>query len=131
MNNFREFRIEKCKSFGFTFSILFLLLSIYDIYYIDFFYIVYLLFSAILFVVTIFRPKSLRFFAFYWERIGVYLGMFFSPIILSLVYLLTIIPINLVIRILMIDLVKKDYVKQRKSYWQTRKNNEINFKDQF
>ncbi len=131
MNNFKEFKIEKCRSFGFTFSILFFLLSIYDIYYVDLFYKGYLVLSFILFFATIYKPSYLKFFGYYWERFGLYLGLFFSPIILSIVYLFTIIPINLFIRILRIDLIQKNYVKQKKSYWQKRKNNEINFKDQF
>ena len=131
MNSFREYKVEKCRNFGFTFSVIFLIISIYDIYYINTFYKAYLVIATILFFVTLFKPLYFRFFGYYWERFGVYLGIFFSPVILFLVYLFTIIPINLFVRILQIDLIQKNYVKKQKSYWEIRKNNEINFKDQF
>ncbi len=131
MKSFKEFKIEKCKSFGFTFTILIFLLSIYDFFYLDYLYKSYVIISLILIFITLLKPALLKFFGFYWERFGIYLGIFFSPIILTIVYLITILPVNLIIRILGIDLLKKKYSRNKESYWEIKKKSEINFKDQF
>ena len=40
-------------------------------------------------------------------------------------------PINLIIRVLGIDLIKKKKDRKIRSYWELRKNDINNFKDQF
>ncbi len=54
-----------------------------------------------------------------------------STIFLTSIYLIIIIPINLIVRILRIDLINKDISNRVESYWIKRKNRKINFKDQF
>jgi membrane-associated phospholipid phosphatase len=131
MKNFKEYSEHKCKNFGFTFSIIFFLLALYN--YVNdlfFFEIASALFILFL-ILTKVRPSTFKFLAFYWEKFGIILGLFFSPIILSFVYLVTIMPINLIIRVLGIDLIKKKKNRKIRSYWELRKNDINNFKDQF
>ncbi len=131
MSNFKKFPLKKCKNFGITFAIILTILSVYDYFYLNSYYKVYFFFSFTFFIVSMLRPSLYKFAGFYWERLGFLLGIFFSPIILSIVYFLTIVPINLVIRILNIDLINKKISKGKESYWEIRKNKTINFKDQF
>ena len=112
MKNFKEYSEHKCKNFGFTFSIIFFLLALYN--YVNdlfFFEIASALFILFL-ILTKVRPSIFKFLAFYWEKFGIILGLFFSPIILSFVYLITIMPINLLIRVLGIDLIKKKKIEK-------------------
>ena len=131
MSNFRDFSLKKCKNFGITFSILFLILAIYDYVYLYYSFKIYFTVSLVLTIITFINPLFFRFPGFYWEKFGLLLGVFFSPIILSIVYFLTIIPINFIIRLLNIDLINKKISKRKKSYWVIRQDNKINFKDQF
>ena len=49
----------------------------------------------------------------------------FSPIILSFVYIITIIPVNLIIRILNLDIIQKNFELKKQSYWQTHKDKKL------
>ena len=131
MKNFKDYSEHKCKNFGFTFSIIFFLLALYnyvnDLVFFEIALALFILFS----ILTKVRPSIFKFLAYYWEKFGIILGLFFSPIILSFVYLVTIMPINLIIRILGIDLIKKKKNRKISSYWELRKNDINNFKNQF
>jgi hypothetical protein len=131
MKNFKDYSEHKCKNFGFTFSIIFFLLALYnyvnDLVFFEIALALFILFS----ILTKIRPSIFKFLAYYWEKFGIILGLFFSPIILSFVYLVTIMPINLIIRVLGIDLIKKKKDRKIRSYWELRKNDINNFKDQF
>lgn len=131
MKNFKDYSEHKCKNFGFTFSIIFFLLALYnyvnDLVFFEIALALFILFS----ILTKVRPSIFKFLAYYWEKFGIILGLFFSPIILSFVYLVTIMPINLIIRVLGIDLIKKKKNRKISSYWELRKNDINNFKNQF
>jgi membrane-associated phospholipid phosphatase len=131
MKNFKEYSEHKCKNFGFTFSIIFFLLALYNYVNDLFFFEIALALFILFLIITKVRPSIFKFLAFYWEKFGIILGLFFSPIILSFVYLVTIMPINLIIRVLGIDLIKKKKNRKIRSYWQLRKNDINNFKNQF
>ena len=128
---FITFPISKCKNFGYTFSIIFGLAALFDIYFFNQHYLIYIALSTLLLIISAKKPELLKPFGFYWEKFGLLLGTIFSPIILTFVYIITIIPINLLIRTLGIDLIKKKISKDPKSYWEPRSDNKINFKEQF
>ena len=128
--NIKDYSIKKCKNFGYTFSIIFSLLSIYNYYVVSSFFIPFVILTLSLFLLAKFHPQSFKFLGFYWEKLGYFLGKFFSPIILFLVYLITIIPINLLLRFLKVDILNKMKSNKIKSYWVEKKETEIIFKDQ-
>ena len=102
---FINFPISKCKNFGYTFSIIFGLAALFDIYFFNQHYLIYIALSTLLLIISAKKPELLKPFGFYWEKFGLLLGTIFSPIILTFVYIITIIPINLLIRTLGIDLI--------------------------
>ena len=106
MKKYTSYPLNKCKNFGYTFAIIFLLLSVYFII-LNKNFIVFFFLSLVLTLISIFFPKILQLPSFYWEKFGYFLGTIFSPIILFFIYVITIIPINLIIRTFKIDLLKK------------------------
>ena len=135
MNNFiriEEDSIKKCKNFGFTFSLIFFLIFLYNFFFMSKNLAYYFLALSVFFsILTYLRPNLLRFLSDAWEKFGLFLGKFFSPVILTLIYLLTIIPINFIVRIFRIDLINKEVSNKCKSYWIKREDSKVNFKDQF
>ena len=131
LKEIKSYPVKKSKSFGYTFSTIFALFSIY--LYLSSDYISFKLLSAtiILFFVTFTFPNSLKVFSYYWDKFGIVLGRFFSPIILVAVYFITIIPINLIFRVLSVDLIKKKKQKSLQTYWVEKKQTECEFRDQF
>ncbi len=128
---FREYPIKKCKNFGFTFCTLFFILALYEFLSFSNVNKFFLATTATLFFLTLKFPECFRFLGFYWEKFGYFLGRFFSPIILTLVYFFTIIPINLILRIFGIDILKKNIDRNKKSYWVDQNEKTTDFKNQF
>lgn len=122
---------KQSKAFGFLFSILFALLSLYlYLKNIEFFFI-FFVFSLLFFGLAIFSPLSLRVLNFIWRKLGIFLGMIVSPIILSIIYfsLFTLTRIFLIF-------ARKDLLDLKKNnigntYWKVRSNPLNNMSDQF
>ena len=127
---FSGYPTKKSKNFGYTFSLISFLVFLY-FFFNGVLNYPFLLISFSLTLVTILKPNFLSPFSFLWDKFGLLIGMFVTPIILCLVYLITIMPINIFLRIFSIDLLKKRKNVKIKSYWIERKNKNINFKKQF
>lgn len=127
----KSYPIKKSKNFGYTFSTIFALVSIYFYYRVGYIYFELLSATIILFLVSIFSPSFLKIFSYYWDKFGILLGKFFSPIILVSVYFITIIPINLICRLFSVDLINKKKNNSLQTYWVKKKQTEFKFRDQF
>ena len=125
-----EYPIKKCKGFGYTFTLVFFVITIYFFLKLES-YGFYLFISLLFFLSTFFLPACFKLPAFVWEKFGVLLGKFISPIVLTLIYAVTILPVNLLLRIFSIDLLGKKINKKVNSYWVKRSNEKINFRNQF
>ena len=135
MTNFKtieEDSIKKYKNFGYTFSFIFFLIFLYNLFFMSKNLAYYFLALSVFFsIVTYLRPNLLKFLSDAWEKFGLFLGKLISPVILTLIYLLTIIPISFIVRILRIDLINKEVSNKCQSYWVKREDSKVNFKDQF
>ena len=126
----KEYPIKKCKGFGYTFSLVFLVVALYFFLKFKSFNFFFLI-SLCFFLLTIYYPACFKLPAFVWEKFGVLLGKFISPIVLTLIYAVTILPVNLLLRIFSIDLLGKKINKKVNSYWVKRSDEKINFRNQF
>jgi len=128
--NIEEYPTKKCKGFGYTFSLVFLVITLYFFLKFESFKFFFSI-SLCFLLLTIYYPTCFKLPAFLWEKFGILLGKFFSPIVLTLIYVATILPINLVLRIFSIDLLGKKINKKTNSYWIKRLDDKINFRNQF
>ena len=131
LNNVTDDSTKKCKNFGYTFSVIFFLVFLYNYFFFKNFSYYFLIVSFLLFILSYIKPNILKPLSYVWEKFGLFLGKLFSPVILTLIYLITIVPINLIVRILRIDLINKEVSNKVTSYWIKRKDSKVNFKDQF
>ena len=129
--SYKNYPIKKSKNFGNTFSLIFLLIAIYNFYFELVFWLHFFVLSLTFFSISLLRPQIFRMIAFFWEKFGLLLGKFFSPIILTIIYMLTIIPVKLILKILFIDLINKKKNISLKSYWIKKDERLTDFKDQF
>lgn len=56
-----------------------------------------------------------------WMAIGIYLGMVATPVLLTIVWFLMVIPISLILRLLGTQVVNKRFREDIPSYWEERK----------
>ena len=119
------------KSFGIVFSIVFLIVGLYSLINSKDFYLWSLIVSAIFLFLAFLAPKTLATPNKIWHKFGMLLGSIVAPIVLAIVYFLTVLPTGLIMRLLGKDLLKQRLDKNAKSYWIHRKEPMGSMKNQF
>jgi hypothetical protein len=123
------------RKFGFLFSLIFLLLTVYFYYKNAQFWLIsfLVLCTSSLVLVSIVKPKFLALFNKAWFSLGILMGRFVSPIVLGVIFFLLISPLAIFLRI-----IGRDELRLKKdscvSYWINRESSEIDknsFKKQF
>ena len=120
------------KSFGFVFSIFFILLGLYFYTKTQLtFSIFFLILSIFFFIFSFVKPSVFKIPNLLWSKLGILLGMIVSPIVLFIIFIFLVTPIGLFMRLIGKDLLNEKTSKKIKSYW-TKRNIEMNnMKDQF
>lgn len=125
-------KISSNRSFGVVFFIFFLILSIYPIFNGLKINIYFLLIGLIFLVMGLLNSKLLYPLNFLWNKLGVYLGMLVSPLVMGIIYFFIVFPTRLILSILGKDILNLK-VKNENSYWSYRKGiiNKTNMDKQF
>ena len=66
-----------------------------------------------------------------WFNIGIKLGAIVAPIVISLIYITTIMPIGFLLKVFNIQLVQLNKNENVKTYWIKRKDKVQPFRNQF
>ncbi len=127
---FKHFFKSQDRQFGLLLSLIFIFVFLYRAFQLKIFGVFFSLAPLVLITLTIFFPKIFYFPSKLWIKFGFLLGLIVTPLMLTLIYALTIVPINLLLRILNIDILKMKKTNQP-SYWISRDQKSTNFKDQF
>ena len=119
------------KSFGVVFSIVFLIVALYPLITSAGLRMWALVVSIIFFLLAFLAPKILVLPNKLWFKFGLLLGSIVAPIVITLVYFVTVLPTGLIMRLLGKDLLKQKLDKNAKSYWIERKERMGSMKNQF
>jgi hypothetical protein len=119
------------KSFGIVFSIVFLIVALYPLMNSEDLRIWALVVSAIFSFLAFAAPQVLALPNKLWFKFGILLGSIIAPIVMALVYFLTVLPTGLIMRLLGKDLLKQKLDKNAKSYWIERNEPMGSMKNQF
>ena len=119
------------KSFGIVFSIVFLIVSLYPLINSEGLRIWALVVSAIFLLFAFLAPTILILPNKLWFKFGMLLGSIVAPIVMLLVYFITVLPVGLIMRLLGKDLLKQKLDKNAKSYWIERSEPIGSMKNQF
>ena len=119
------------KSFGLVFAILFLILAIYPLFQAENLKIWALLVSVIFFLLAFLAPKKLAIPNKLWFKFGIFLGSIVAPIVMIAVYLITVLPTGIIMRLLGKDLLRQKFDKNLNTYWIARKEKIGSMKNQF
>ena len=119
------------KSFGIVFSIVFLIVALYPLTNSEGVNIWALIVSAIFLSLAFAVPQVLVLPNKLWFKFGILLGSIIAPIVMALVYFLTVLPTGLIMRLLGKDLLKQKLDKNAKSYWIKRDEPMGSMKNQF
>ena len=127
---FKKHFKDKNFQFGLLLSIVFILIFFYKLLYLNTLSINFLLTSIIFLTFTIFFSKVFFYPLKLWIKFGFFLGLIVTPLFLTLVYILTIIPISLLLRIFNYDILKMKK-SNHQSYWISRNQKSTHFRNQF
>lgn len=119
------------KSFGVVFSIVFLMVGLYPLINSEGIRAWALFVSAVFLLLAYVWPNILSLRNKLWFKFGILLGSIIAPIVMALVYFLTVLPTGIVMRLLGKDLLKQKLDKNAKSYWIERSEPMGSMKNQF
>jgi len=119
------------KSFGIVFSIVFLLVALYPLIDSEEIHLWAIIISTVFLFLAYVTPNILSIPNRLWFKFGILLGSIISPIVMALVYLITVLPTGLIMRLLGKDLLRQKLDKNIKSYWIKRNEPMGSMKNQF
>ena len=109
------------KSFGILFGLVFIIISVWPLFYSNSLRIWSLILVIIFFLLAFLKPSLLKSFNNAWIKLGELLGRIIAPIIMAIVYFLILTPISLLVRLFGKDLIGLKFSNDIKSYWIKRK----------
>tara|TARA_B100000989_G_scaffold290507_1_gene263749 strand:- start:2512 stop:2895 length:384 start_codon:yes stop_codon:yes gene_type:complete len=127
MNNQKN--INSNKSFGYVFSVFFLIVFAYLYIQTNKFFFVFLLLSILLFILGFFNSKILSPLNKIWIKFGILLGRIISPIIMGFIFFCVVTPIGVMLKLFKKDVLRLK-LKNYSSFW-VNKDNKSKMKDQF
>ncbi len=131
--NFAKVKLPSNRKFGYSLSVIFLLLSIYFFFAgtHSMFYCFGLL-AIIFFFLTYIKASILLPLNKLWMRFGLLLGVIVTPIVLGVIFFAIFTPIAILMRLMKRDELKLRLTK-KKSYWIKRESQKIigTFENQF
>ena len=125
-----DIKIGSNKSFGIVFFIVFLVISVYPLFFDGNLRVWSLIVSLLFLVLGLINSRVLTPLNRLWFKFGMFLGKFISPIIMGLVFFIVVTPTGLIMRAFKKDLLNLKK-KDTKSYWIKRDKFKSDMRNQF
>ena len=125
-----KIKISSNRSFGILFSIVFLIVATYPLLNDGNIRVWSLFLSIIFFILGILNSRFLNPLNKLWFKFGIFLGNFFSPIVMSIIFFAIVTPIAFLMRLLKKDLLNLKFISNN-SYWKLKKGPKSKMKNQF
>ena len=125
-----DIKISSNKSFGIVFFIVFLIISVYPLFFDGNIRIWSLIVSLLFLVLGLINSRILTPLNRLWFKFGMFLGKFISPIIMGIVFFIVVTPTGLIMRAFKKDLLNLKK-KDSKSYWIKRDKFNSDMRNQF
>ena len=124
-------KLPSNRSFGIVFFIVFFIIALWPLKSGSDIRIVPLLISLIFLILGLINSNLLKPLNIIWMKFGLMLGKFMNPIIMGLIYYLTVVPTGLIFKILNKNLLNIKKKNDQKSYWIKKEKSQSTMKNQF
>ena len=115
-------KIPTNKNFGYTFSIIFLIISLFD--YLNggnfYFFWIFIILSFAFLIITILKMEILDFPKLYWHKFSILVHSIFSPFIMGIIYFSVFLITGLLLKLFGIKLLKIKKEMNINIYWVNR-----------
>lgn len=105
------------RNFGLVFATVFAIIGLYPLWSGKNIHLWACIIAFIFLFLAIFLPKVLILPNKLWFKLGSFLGAIVSPIIMGMIFFLTVTPTGIIMRLLGKDLLRQKLNKSKKSYW--------------
>ena len=112
--------IGSSRSFGFVFATVFAIMGFAPLISDNPLRIWSLAVAGVFLVITLIAPQILKPLNIIWFKFGMFLGSIINPVVMLLIYCITIVPIGLILRLVGKDLLLLKFNSSEKSYWISR-----------
>ena len=119
------------RNFGLVFAAVFVIISLYPLWFEKNMHLWACIIAFIFFFLAIFLPKALILPNKLWFKLGLFLGAIVSPVIMGLIFFLTVTPTGMIMRLLGKDILNQKINKSVKSYWIKKAKTVSSMKNQF
>ena len=119
------------KSFGYVFSIFFLILFFYQLYFNQNVNLYFILISMLLFLFSLFIPKVYFYPNLFWIKIGELISHVISPVIMFLIFILAFFTTKFFLFLFNKKLMDDRFDYKLDTYWKSYQKNKGKMKDQF
>ena len=113
----KNIKLPSNRNFGIVFFVVFLIIALWPVLKQNEIRIWSLIISFIFFVLGLINSKLLTPLNKLWFKFGIILGAIVAPLIMGVIFFLTVAPIGLIMKIMGKDLLNKKYDKKKKTYW--------------
>ena len=124
-------KLPSNRSFGIVFFAIFLIIALWPLKSNSDIRIIPLLISITFLILGLVNSNSLKPLNFIWMKFGLMLGKFMNPIIMGLIYYLTVVPTGLIFKILNKNLLNIKKNNGQKTYWIIKKKSQSTMRNQF
>ena len=125
-----KIKLGSNRSFGIVFFIVFLIISIYPLLNDNSIRLWSLVIGIIFLILGLVESKILTPLNIIWMKLGMYLGIIVSPIVMGIVFFLVVTPISFIMKILRKDLLNLKMNKEP-TYWIEKDKIKSSMKNQF
>ena len=125
-----KIKVGSNRSFGFVFSIVFLLIALWPLLNNSEIRVWSLIISAIFLILGFLNSMLLNPLNILWFKFGLFLGKIISPLVMGLIFFCVVTPIGILMKIFMKDLLKLKYNNEN-SYWVDKNGPKSKMSDQF
>ena len=115
-----EIELGSEKSFGIVFAVVFTVIALWPLLHGNGVRFWALVVAAVFLAVAFLRPQVLRPLNRLWFKFGMLLSMIISPIVMGIIFFVTVTPIGLIRRIKNPDPLNQNFDPEAESYWITR-----------
>ena len=123
-------KLPSNKNFGLVFFLVFFLIALYPLTSNGDVRIWAVLIALIFLILGLINSKILNPLNKIWHKIGIFLGIIISPLIMGIIFFFIVTPISIIMRFVKKDLLNLKFNKN-KSYWIEKKGLKSKMKNQF
>ena len=131
LSDSKKIKIGSNRSFGLVFFIVFLIISLWPLYFEGTIRIWSAIISVIFLFLGLINSKFLTPLNIAWFKFGIILGNIVSPIVMGVLFFAVVTPTGLILRLMGKDMLNKKFNKEKESYWIKRETPIGSMKNQF